>query len=363
MNFDREQLWSYAEDYIKGALNADLTHHIMTAINNDEQLKDEWESHLKMLQTFNGIAQKQALKNKIIEARKDTITTKSTSKSFFPTFSPNVLKWSKNIAAILAIVITSSYATSQFLIKDTQNAQNNEFISLKRDIQHIKNSQEKLKETIDNKDQNNLPALDEQNITGTGFAISNDGYLVTDYHVIDKADSIYIKIKDSLYKKAFLVAFDQTNDIAILKIEDGKYKFTKTELPYHIYDKTSPVAQSIFSIGYPQDNIFYTEGYISSHSGVDGSLEQYQLELPANPGQSGSPIFDQSGDVIGMLLGKKVYATYAIKSSSIIELVASLPKEHKIKLTSKNNLKGLPRTEQVKRATEFVYPVLVFKNK
>lgn len=361
MKLDRAQLWQYAEDYTNGDLNAELRHHLMMELEADPTLKEEWESHLTILSNLHGIAKKNKLKNKIqLAAQNHKSIQESNTKRNKTIFTPQIFKWSKNIAAVIAIVIVSSYFTAQYFIKDSHNAQNNDFISLKRDIQHIKNSQEKLEKTIDSSE--NAHILTNQNISGTGFAVSNDGYIVTDYHVIDKADSIYIKIKDTLYKKAYLVAFDHKSDIAILKIEDNKFKLSKQELPFFIYQKTSPVAQSIFSIGYPQDNVFYTEGYISSHSGVDGSQEQYQLELPAHPGQSGSPIFDQNGDIIGMLLGKKVYATYAIKSSSIVELVASLPKEHKIKFSSKNTLKGLPRTEQVKRATEFVYPILVFKN-
>jgi len=361
MNFEREHLWQYAEDYLNGRLSAETTHRLFTYLESDEKLMQEWSSHISLLKTLQDMADDQAQRKAISSIHKEF--TQNTPRQASITFNPTYTRWAKNIAAVLTIAIISSYFTTQYFIKDTTESQSNEFISLKRDIQHIKNSQEQLKQTIDDKEQEKNIIINNENISGTGFAISNEGYLVTDYHVIDKADSIFIKINEDDVKKAYLIAFDVHSDIAILKVEDNKFKFTSTDLPYHLNNKTSPIAQSIYSIGYPQDKVFYSEGYISSHMGVNGSTDQYQLELPANPGQSGSPIFDQNGEVIGMLLGKKVYATYAVKSSSIIGLIESLPKDHKIKLPTKNNLKGLQRTEQVKKANEFVFPVLVFKSK
>lgn len=355
MNLSREQLWQYAEDYVYGRLNDEIIHQLNLYIHSDNAIKKEWLENIETIQTLKNLSEQETLKSKINSIHTDFISSKKNA-SFF---SKNIL-WIRNVAAILLIVISSSLLTALFFNKDQNENQQNEFISLKRDIQNIKNSQEQLKQSIDSNHSKTI--IPQGNTTGTGFAITNDGYIVTDYHVIDKADSVYIKINSNEYKKAFLVAFDLNSDIALLKIEDNQFRFSKSEIPFHLSNTASPIAQSIYSIGFPQDNIFYSEGYISSQSGVDGSKVQYQLELPAHPGQSGSPIFDQNGEVIGMLLGKKTYATYAVISTSILELIKTLPKEHKIKLATKNNLKNLPRTEQVKKANEFVFPVLVFKS-
>lgn len=355
MNLSREQLWQYAEDYVYGRLNDDIIYQLNQFIHSDDSIKKEWLDNIETIQTLKDISDQESLKSKINSIHTDYVTEQKK-----PSFlSANIL-WIRNVAAVLVIVISSSLLTALFFNKDQNENQHNEFISLKRDIQNIKNSQEQLKLSIDSN--HSKAIIPQENTAGTGFAITNDGYIVTDYHVIDKADSVYIKVRTNEYKKAFLVAFDLKSDIALLKIEDNQFRFTKSEIPFHLSTSPSPIAQSIYSIGYPQDNIFYSEGYISSHTGVNGSKVQYQLELPAHPGQSGSPIFDHNGEIIGMLLGKKTYATYAVISTSILELIKTLPKEHKIKLTTKNNLKNLPRTEQVKKANDYVFPVLVFKS-
>ncbi|HTH74124.1 MAG TPA: DegQ family serine endoprotease [Trinickia sp.] len=134
---------------------------------------------------------------------------------------------------------------------------------------------------------------------GSGFIISNDGYILTNAHVVDGANVVTVKLTDKREFKAKVVGTDKQSDVAVLKISASNLPTVKVGDP-----NQSKVGQWVVAIGSPYgfDNTV-TSGIISAKA---RSLpnENYtpfiQTDVPVNPGNSGGPLFNLQGQVIGI---------------------------------------------------------------
>jgi S1-C subfamily serine protease len=172
--------------------------------------------------------------------------------------------------------------------------------------------------------------------SGTGFFISNDGYLVTNFHVVEDADNLSVKTKKGLVP-ATIVKLDRSNDLAILKVA-GNFN----ALPLSS-GGDARLGQSVFTIGFPNPDMQgmepkLTRGEISSLAGMQDDPRHFQISVPVQPGNSGGPLVDLNGNVVGvvsMRLGDlralkftgalPQNVNYAIKSSVLNGLVKSVP--------------------------------------
>lgn len=198
--------------------------------------------------------------------------------------------------------------------------------------------------------------------TGTGYAIGN-GYIVTNNHVADGAKSITIKgVKGDMNKgyDAEVVATDKTNDIAILKINDSRFNGFGV-IPYCVSARMADVGEDIFVLGYPLtqalgNEIKLTNGIISSRTGYQGDVATYQMSAPVQPGNSGGPMFDSKGNVVGIVVAGVPGAEnvgYAIKISYLKNLIESAGLN--IRFPANNTVAGLSLAEKVKRVRNFVF--------
>ena len=198
--------------------------------------------------------------------------------------------------------------------------------------------------------------------SGTGFAL-NDGYIVTNYHVIDGAKSISIQgVKGNFdtHYAVTLVGCDKNNDLALLKISDSNFTGFGP-IPYAISNTTSEVGEDVFVLGYPLtstmgDEIKLTTGIISSRTGFQGDVALYQISAPIQPGNSGGPLFDKKGNVIGIVSAKHSGAEnvgYAIKTMYLRNLVESCANASII--PTNNTISTLALTGKVKKEKSFVF--------
>jgi len=151
--------------------------------------------------------------------------------------------------------------------------------------------------------------------TGTGFFVSNDGYLLTNSHVVDGAGKISI-ILNGKKTKAVLIDQDESNDIALLKV-DEKLK----GLPLEFKNKTQQ-GEGVLVLGYPNiglqgNNQKATFGYINASSGIKGDTRYFQISAPIQPGNSGSPMLNEKGVVIGI-------ASASLNQSAMIDATGTL---------------------------------------
>lgn len=197
--------------------------------------------------------------------------------------------------------------------------------------------------------------------SGTGFALKNN-YIVTNYHVVEDAKTINIQgINGDFNTKynASIVATDKFNDLAILSIEDAT--ISTSSIPYSIKTFTSEVGEDVFVLGYPLtstmgEEIKLTTGIISSKTGYQGDVSLYQISAPIQPGNSGGPLFDGEGNIIGIVSAKHRGAEnvgYAIKASYLRNLIESAMT---INIFPQNNkIANYKLSDKVKSIKNYVY--------
>jgi S1-C subfamily serine protease len=108
------------------------------------------------------------------------------------------------------------------------------------------------------------------------------------------------------------------------------------------------------------DEIKLTSGIVSSRTGFQGDITSYQISAPVQPGNSGGPLFDSKGNIIGIINAKHIgaeNASYAIKANYIISLIQLLPQKPTLQAT--NALANLPLTKQVEKLKNFVFIIEV----
>lgn len=203
--------------------------------------------------------------------------------------------------------------------------------------------------------------------SGTGFFVSSNGYIITNNHVVEGAKNIKVtKVGGDGYKKynAKVEVSDKQNDLAIIKITDPSFS-TIGVLPYTFKFKAANVGEDCFVLGYPLvstmgTDIKLTNGIISSRTGFNGNVSEYQMSAPVQPGNSGGPLFDKSGNIIGVVCAKHIGAEnagYAVKASYIRTLVELLPQN--ISFPQTNQLAGKTLPQQVELASKAVCLIIV----
>jgi serine protease Do len=234
---------------------------------------------------------------------------------------------------------------------------------LTREINKLKKGQRAISAKLDG----SLPtAVRENKFSGTGFALTADGYLVTSSHVIQGADSLLIEGRDHQRYHAETVYSDVKHDLAILRIKDAKFGgFGK--LPYTFKGGQADIGERVYTLGYPREDVVYGEGALSARSGFNGDTAFYQVSIPVNPGNSGGPLLDERGNLIGVVSGRQddaQSAAFATKSSYLVRLVDSLKNKQPAqpyRMPRANQLAGTARSQQVKRLQEFVFVVKVYE--
>lgn len=211
---------------------------------------------------------------------------------------------------------------------------------------------------------NNYPTDNSkgQNWGGTGFALLNN-YVITNYHVVEGAKTIVVQGINgdfNLKSHAYVIASDKVNDLSILKLEDTNINYYGG-IPYSIKSISSDVGEDVFVLGYPLtstmgDEIKLSSGIISSKTGFQGDVSLYQISTPLQPGNSGGPLFDSKGNIIGIVSSKHSGAEnvgYAIKTSYLFNLVETAVSS---KIIPKNNtISTLNLSGKVKVVKNFIY--------
>lgn len=144
-----------------------------------------------------------------------------------------------------------------------------------------------------------MPRQREARSLGSGFIISQDGYLLTNHHVVKNADEIIVRLQDRRELKATLVGSDESTDVALLKVETDDLPVVKFGS-----SKDLKVGEWVVAIGSPFGFDSSVTAGIVSAKGRSLPQENYvpfiQTDVAINPGNSGGPLFNLKGEVVGI---------------------------------------------------------------
>lgn len=270
------------------------------------------------------------------------------------------------VAASVAVVTTFS---SIFLYRSYQQShkQEQQYSQLSKEIQAVKYSQRKILSDLNGRGR----ALSQNpaQVSGSGFLITTDGYFVTSNHLVRGADSVYVQSGKGDVYKARIVHTDQEHDLAILQLCDDSAFRSVPAIPYSFDARPSALGERVFTLGYPREEVVYGEGYLSSRTGYRGDSIAYQVAIGVNPGNSGGPLLDEKGNIIGIISGKQITAegvSFAIKTDYLLQTINAISTDAlngiPVKLPRKTALARLPRKQQIEQVQEYVYQVKVFKH-
>ena len=198
--------------------------------------------------------------------------------------------------------------------------------------------------------------------SGSGFFISEKGYIATNHHVVDGAKQMQVTFKQNGQTrtyKAEVVVTDPTNDLAIIKIVDNSF-VELPKIPYVFTAKTEDVGTGVFALGYPKtqklgEEIKFTDGTISAKTGAQGDIRLYQISVPITHGNSGGPLFDKQGNLIGITSSgwdNEDNINYAIKSIYLKNLIEVMPET--ITLPNDTSISDKSLVDMIKILSDFV---------
>lgn len=181
---------------------------------------------------------------------------------------------------------------------------------------------------------------------GTSFLIGLDGFLATNFHVIDSGGPIKVFFPEAKKEyEAIVVLQDRKNDLAILQIKAfNPYDLGITKLPYRLVSSAeSKIGDRVYTVGFPLgpelgNTVKYTEGSLSSKNGMQDDPTYLQISTPIQPGNSGGPLLGPGGNLIGVVVAsinpdwmKKQFGTipqninFAVKADYLLTLIDMLP--------------------------------------
>lgn len=177
--------------------------------------------------------------------------------------------------------------------------------------------------------------IPEQRASGSGVLITEDGYIVTNNHVVEDADDITVTTTDRKTFKASVIGTDPNSDLAVIKIEGSKF-------PYMMYGNSDDVklGQWVLAIGYPLNlDVTVTAGIISAKARSIGinkgasPIESFiQTDAAVNPGNSGGALINTNGELIGINsaiaspTGSYAGYSYAIPVNIVKKIIGDLTK-------------------------------------
>lgn len=151
--------------------------------------------------------------------------------------------------------------------------------------------------------------------SGSGFAVSNDGFMITNNHVIDGCKKVFVHSRGNQIP-ARVVTYDKRNDLALLKAD------FKPEAVFPLSANRPELLQDIYVAGYPfgmnlSTSVKVTKGIISSLTGIENNFSEIQIDAALQSGNSGGPILDDKGNVVGVAVSK-LDVKFALKNFGAI---------------------------------------------
>jgi serine protease Do len=355
------ELINKIEDYLLGRLSDTDRAAFEKLRSADPEVDHKVIEHAALMQSLRDYSQRKEMALELDKIHQQ-IDVAALVDEFTPTGARVISLWKRyriNAAVAAAVALLAVFST--LLITGYFSKSNSNY-----NVQLLRREFNNLKKSIRSNVHTSVTGpVNPGQFGGTGFALSADGYLITNYHVVKDADSIYIQASNGNSYKVEIVNQDPLADVAVLKITDPNFTELKN-LPYTFKKSVSDLGEDVFTMGYPKDDLVIGKGYLSSKTGYSGDTTAYQISIAVNPGNSGGPLFDSRGNVIGIINSKQQQSdgvAFATKSDYFLKFIETIPQDslkNKLGMNKKNALSGLRRTDQIKKLEDYVFMVKVY---
>jgi len=357
------------ERYIRGAMNPEERLYFENMRKTRPEVDQLVVEHTLFLQQMNRFGERKKFRDTLQHIHTDLAEQGRINSPKLKGKAKVAYIWKKYkrvvaIAACIAGITAIGISALVWSISPKPDMQ--EIQALGRKLDDVREDQNKTKADVKELKDQIISGQPEQFIPrsgGTGFLIDGSGLMITNAHIVRHSRNIRVVNSQGKQFKAFVVRLDVPRDIAIIKIDDNQFK-PITSLPYGFRRTPSELAEPIFTLGFPRDSIVYGEGYLSSRSGHNGDSLSCQIAVPANPGNSGGPVFNQAGEVIGILSSKEIAAegvVFAVQSKYIYKAIEEIKKGNaeynNVKISSRSSMVGYNRKQQVQKIENFVFMV------
>ena len=224
------------------------------------------------------------------------------------------------------------------------------------------------------KEEQSDASLDDSEIipisSGSGFFVNKDGYIVSNYHVVEMCQYVGASVEGDLLNVK-VIASDITNDLIIGKVEE----LSNTDF-LALSSDGAFLGDNVIAAGFPlagtlSDNLKVTRGIVSSMSGLENNYSEYQIDAAVQSGNSGGPLIDAFGNVVGVVVSQlNKYAilqqreiipenvNFAVKSQNVGVFLSA----NNIDFVSKNSQKVVQNREVAKSAEESTVMLICFNS-
>jgi hypothetical protein len=187
--------------------------------------------------------------------------------------------------------------------------------------------------------------------SGSGFFITKNGHVITNEHVVEGCQEVKVH-HDGRVHKSIILSSDKSNDLALIKINyNPEVVFSLTKEPPYL-------GQELIAAGYPLvsdlgNTLKVTSGIVSALSAIDDT-SKFQMDVPVQPGNSGGPIFDINGNVLGVVVARSTHeetqlVNFGIKAATVQNLIDA--NNIKLKLPNKEPINKRKFSEAMTRGT------------
>jgi len=351
-------LFELSEKKVNGTITKEELNYLQQVFTENPELEKDFNENLHLIKELNNHAKYKIFINNLKKAENTYDALKKLNQVSKNIFFRRFIQYSSVAAVSIITVLTTLYLTGWF----NYNHQIKAYKQLSKSITTISKNQKSLWNTLFNNN-NEITYL-----RGTAFALSNKGYLITSSHLVSDYDSVLVTnaADSSIRYHAKIVLNDTEHDIAVLKITDSAFTSFQ-HIPYIInFNYPIELGNYVYSLGFSKNSIVFGEGSISSFTGYNEDTNSFQLSIPTNPGNSGSPVFNHAGEIIGIVCSKnfeKEGSSYAVKADILKDIIDSVKTFEPQAINNNNNynyVKHLPKNKQVSKIIPYIFKIEIY---